>query len=133
MKPNIIRHNLLRDFAVDELALGTLASAVESTITVYARLVVDGVTFFVIQATTVLDVVNVQQSVRSEYAWQEFAFPHIPESCDSVTDRKFFRVPNKGAGLSTFVGNRIKQAYDEAGLTGWLFNEARVPVDPWES
>jgi hypothetical protein len=35
--------------------------------------------------------------------------------------------------MSTFIGNRVKQAYDEAGLTGWLFNEARVPIDPWDS
>jgi hypothetical protein len=96
VKANMLAHNVLQDFAVDDLALQVLTSSVDSDLWVFARLVMDDMHFYVIQATVILDVVDVRKSIASEYDWQDFAFPHIPESCDSVTNSQFFRVPNRG-------------------------------------
>ena len=133
VKPNIFRHGSLRDFAVDEEALQVITATVDGEITVYAKLLLEGVELSVIQATQVLDVVDVENSIPSEYSFSDFSFPHIPEDRDSVTDKKFFRVPNHGAvSLAVFLGNAVKRACDEAGLTGWLYYEARVIPDEWE-
>jgi hypothetical protein len=128
-EPKIFHHNLLRDFVVDEGVLGVFTSAVNGDFRIYAKLVLGSVELSVVQATETLDVVDVEKSVPSKYPWAEVSFPHIPERCYSVTDNKIFRVPNRGLGLSFFVGNAVKQAYDDAGLTGWLFHEARVVPD----
>jgi hypothetical protein len=132
-EPRIFHHNLLRDFVVDDGALGVLTSAVDGGFRIYAKLVLESVELSVVQVTETLDVVDIEKSIPSEYSWAEFSFPHISESRYSVTDNKIFRVPNRGFGLWFFVGNAVKQAYDDAGLTGWLFHEARVVPDSWES
>ena len=49
-----------------------------------------------------------------------------------MTDRQYFRVPNRGWDLSVFMGNSVKHACDQAGLTGLLYCEAVVPPDEWE-
>jgi hypothetical protein len=128
-KPRIFHHTLLRDLAVDERALGVFASMVEDELRIYAKLVLGSGELSVVQATEVLDVVDVERSTPSEYSWADVSFPHIPEKYNSVTNNKIFRVPNRGLGLSFFVGNAVKQAYDDAGLTGWLFYEATVVPD----
>ncbi|TVZ01823.1 hypothetical protein EAS64_30730 [Trebonia kvetii] len=132
VKPNIFRHNLLRDLAVDGVALRALDAAVDGGLKPYARLLVDGTEFSVVQATKVLDVVDVGSSIPPDYSWQEFAFPHMPPLHDPMTDRQFFRVPNRGWDLSVFMGNSVKHACDQAGLTGLLYCEAVVPPDEWE-
>jgi hypothetical protein len=129
VEPKIFHHNLLRDFVVDERVLGVFTSAVGGDFRIYAKLVLGSVELSVVQVTEKLDAVNVEKSVPSKYPWADVSFPHIPESCYSVTDNKMFRVPNRGLGLSFFVGNAVKQAYDDSGLTGWLFHEARVVPD----
>lgn len=131
-QPKIFHHNLLRDFVVDERVLGVFTSAVDGDFWVYAKLVLGNKELSVVQATETLDVVDVEKSIPSKHPWADISFPHIPESCNSVTDNKIFRVPNRGLGLSFFIGNAVKQAYDEADLTGWLFHEARVTPDSWE-
>jgi hypothetical protein len=132
IKPNIFRHNLLRDFAVDDKALQVITAAVGTGIRVYAKLLLGDSELSVIQATEVLDVVDVGNSIPSEYSWSDFSFPHIPEDYDLLTDKKFFRVPNRGADLSVFLGDAVKRACDQAGLTGWLYYETRVMPDEWE-
>jgi hypothetical protein len=132
VKPNVFYHNFLRDFAVDGMAFRALDAAIDGGLKPYARLLVDGTEFSVVQATKVLDVVDVGSSIPADYSWQEFAWPHMPPAHDPVTDRQFFRVPNRGWDLPVFMGNSVKQACDAAGLTGLLYYEADVPPDEWE-
>jgi hypothetical protein len=131
--PRIFHHNLLRNFVVDEGVLGVFTSAMDGDFRIYAKLILGSAELSVVQVTETLDVVDVEKSVPPKYPWADVSFPHIPDSCYSVTDNKIFRVPNRGLGLSFFVGNAVKEACDDANLTGWLFHEARVAADGWES
>jgi hypothetical protein len=126
VKPNIIRHNRLPDFAVDGSALRVLEDAVDGEIRVYATLLSDREVFSVVQVTEILDVVDAEYSIPSRYSWQEFSFPHIPERFYSDTENKIFKIPNRGFSSSVFIGDNIKKAYKDANLTGWLFHEAKV-------
>jgi hypothetical protein len=132
VKPNIFRHDILRDFAVDDKALRVITVAMGKEPWTYAKVLLDDVELSVIQATEVLDVADVENSIPSNSAYSDFSFPHIPEIHDAFTSAKIFRLPNRGFSLSVFVGDAVKRACDEAGLTGWLYYEARVAPDPWE-
>lgn len=131
VRPNIYAHNLLRDFVADSVAFDVLARVIDNGFHVYGKMMLDGNELSVIQAAETLDVVDESLSLTSEFRRDEIAFPHIPEENDTATMNKIFRVPNRGLSLSVFVGEGVKQAYDEAGLTGWLFHSTRVQPDEW--
>lgn len=131
-KPNIFYHSLFRDFAVDDKAFRVLEAAVSGQLWSYAALRCDGSELRAVQAVDVLDVVDIGASIPSEFAWSDFSFPHIPESSEPFTRDKLFRVPNRGASLSIFIGNSVKRACEAAGLTGWLYHETTVREDDWE-
>lgn len=128
-KPNIYVHNLLRDFVVDAAAFRALTRVADDDIRVYGKMILGGEELSVIQAIKILDVVDKEASIPSEYQNMEISFPHIPESSDAATRTRFFRVANRCLSLSVFVGDDVKEAYEEAGLKGWLFHEARVQPD----
>ncbi len=132
VRPNIYAHNLLRDFVADSAAFDVLARVIDDGFLVYGKMMLDGNELSVVQATETLDVVDESLSLMSEFRRDDIAFPHIPEENDTATMNKIFRVPNRGLSLSVFVGDGVKQAYDEAGLTGWLFHSTRVLPDEWE-
>jgi hypothetical protein len=123
IRPNILRHNLIGDFVVDDRALEFFIQKAGPDIKAFARLLLDGTTFSALQVTSVLDVVGVARSVPSEYSWADFSYPYISPAFDSVIENRIFRVPNRGFGLPVFVGNEIKRAFESEGLTGWVFNE----------
>lgn len=131
MKPNIFRHNLFRDAVVDARALDVLDAATSGRIRSYATVVLDGVELHAIQAIDVLDVVDIELSLPSDYSWSDFSFPHIPESSEFLTRDKVFRVPNRGASFSVFIGSSVKRACEDAGLVGWIYHEATVLEDGW--
>jgi len=109
-----------------------LARVIDDGFQVYGKMMLDGNELSVVQATETLDVVDESLSLMSEFRRDDIAFPHILEENDTATMNKIFRVPNRGLSLSVFVGDGVKQAYDEAGLTGWLFHSTRVLPDEWE-
>src|SRR5215469_9241860 len=127
VRPNIYKHNLLRDFVVDSAAFDLLARVINDGFQVYGKMMLDGNELSVVQATETLDVVDEGLSLRSEFLRDDIAFPHIPKENNTATMNKIFRVPNRGLPLSVFVGDGVKQAYDKAGLTGWLFHRTEVP------
>lgn len=123
MRSSILRHNLLRDFVVDNQALQVLLREAGGDIRVYAKMVADGTELSVLQVTSVLDVVDIDRSIPSRYTWADISFPYISKSYDSVIEGRIFKVPNPGVGMSVFVGDSIKRACESNGITGWLFNE----------
>jgi hypothetical protein len=132
VKPNIFSHNLLRDFIVDAAALRALDSVAGNGFHVYGKAMLDGNVLSVVQVVETLDVVDESLSLSSEFRSEELSFPHIPEKNDAATMNKIFRVPNRGLSLSVFIGDGVKRAYDEAGLTGWVLHETRVQPDEYE-
>lgn len=131
-QPNVLLHSRLRDFVIDETALRVLRGVIGSQLHAYARLAFGGIMYSAIQAIDVLDVVDAEHSIPTERSWQDFAFPHIPEAGNIDTKNRLFRIPNRGFMATVFVGDDVKRAWEEAGLVGWFFNEARVSVDDWD-
>jgi hypothetical protein len=123
VRPNVLRHNLLRDFVVDDPALEFFARQAVDDIRIYAKLSLDGEVLSVLQVTSMLDVVDIDKSIPSEYSWADISYPYISDTYNSVTENRIFKVPNPGVGLSVFVGSGIRRAWESEGLTGWSFDE----------
>lgn len=127
-RPNLFRHNLLRDVVCDETALRVLREAAEpgDLHVIATGSLDDGTRLTVVQATTVLDVVDEERSIPSQYSWARIQFPHIREDQREATRRRVFRVPYRELTTMVLVGDEVKAAVEKAGLRGWVFTPAQV-------
>lgn len=124
--PNVFRHNLIRDFVVDEVALRVLRAVAGDDLTVNVTLRLDGRVLFAVQAKPVLDVVDEARSIPSDYSWAKIGYPHIDaERWDSLCGR-VFHLPYPELATTVVVGAKVRDAYGQAGLTGWRFEPATV-------
>jgi hypothetical protein len=130
-KPNVFQHNLLRDFVCDATALRVLREIAEPDLHVVASGELDGEELTVVQATSILDVVDEERSIPSEYSWARIQFPHIPKEAEPRVERRIFRVANRDLWSMVFFGDAVKAAVEEAGLRGWTFTGAWVEPDGW--
>jgi hypothetical protein len=80
----------------------------------------------VVQAITVLDVLDEQRSLPGEYNWARFRWPHIREDAAALVDRRVFRLPYPEFSLLALVGGAVKTAIEGAGLSGLSFQPAWV-------
>lgn len=125
-KPNIFQHDLLRDLVCDRQAYRLLAELAGEDLRVIARGDLDGEEMTVVQAITVLDVLDEQRSLPSEYSWARFSYPHVRDEAVAELDRRVFRLPYPELSLLVLAGGAVKAAIESAGLTGLSFSPARV-------
>jgi hypothetical protein len=125
-KPNIFRHNWLRDFVCDPQAYRLLDEIAGEDLRVIAHGDLDGEEMTVVQAITVLDVLDEQRSLPSEYSWARFSYPHVREDGAALVDRRVFRLPYPDFSLLVLAGGAAKAAIESAGLSGMSFTPARV-------
>ncbi|MEU6090395.1 hypothetical protein ABZ865_27035 [Streptomyces sp. NPDC047085] len=128
-KPNIFKHNLLRDVVCDELALNALRSIAGRDVHVYARASLDGEELSVVQATTVLDIVDETRSIPSPYSWARVSFPHISREKGERVRRRVFRVANPELSLLVLIGDQVKAEIEAQQVRGWSFERAWVDLD----
>jgi hypothetical protein len=126
VKPDAYRHNLLRDFACSARALKVLNELASGDLRLIASGRLGDDALSVIQAVSVLDVVESDKSLYGNNSWGGMEFPHIPEAADKLITRRIFRVPDVGMSLSVFVGDEVRQTLIDQGIQGFLFIEARV-------
>jgi hypothetical protein len=125
-KPNIFMHNLLRDFFCDRRAYQLLVDLVGDDLRVIAHGDLDGAELTVVQATTVLAVVDEERSIPSEYSWARFSFPHIREEAGALTENRIFRVPYPELSLLVLAGDSVRTALESAGISGLRYEPAQV-------
>jgi len=125
-KPNIFQHDLLRDMVCDHRAYRILAELAGDDLRVIARGDLDGEEMTVVQAIAVLDVLDEQRSLPSEYSWARFRWPHVRDETVAELDRRVFRLPYPELSLLVLVGGAVKAAIESAGLSGLSFTPARV-------
>jgi hypothetical protein len=125
-KPNFFRHNLLRDLVCDRRAYHILADVAGEDLRIIARGDLDGEEMTVVQAITVLDVLDEQRSLPSEYRWARFRWPHVRDESVAELDRRVFRLPYAELSLLVLVGGAVKAAIESAGLSGLSFTPAHV-------
>jgi hypothetical protein len=125
-RPNVLHHNLLRDLVCDRPAYQVLAEVAGHDLRVIARGDLDGAEMTVVQAITVLDVLDEKRSLPGEYSWARFRWPHLREDAAALVDRRVFRLPYADFALLTLAGGAVKAAIESAGLSGLRFSPARV-------
>jgi hypothetical protein len=125
-KPNFYQHNLLRDLVCDRPAYQVLAEVAGEDLRVVARGDLDGEEMVVVQATAVLDVLDEQRSLPSEYSWARFSWPHVRDDALADLDRRVFRLPYRELSLLVLAGAAVAAAIESAGLSGLSFSPARV-------
>ena len=128
-RPNVLHHNLLRDFACDLTTYRFLEELLRGQLHVVARGHCADAPLVVLQATDVLDVVDVERSIPYQYASGGVSFPHIPPEREGVVRGRFFRVPNPGLSLTVLVADDVAQEIQRAGITGWRLEPATVSDD----
>ena len=116
-KPEVFAHNLLRDLVLAPAALRVLREVAPGDIRVIAHGVLDAQQLVVVQATSVLDVVDLARSVRGPDP-DVVDFPRIPAEREAELARRLFRVPNKGQTLSVYAGDELKQAWEVNDVRG---------------
>jgi hypothetical protein len=124
--PKVFWHNLLRDFVCDRETFRVLEDVVGQDLRVIGHGRLRKQELVAVQVVGLLDVVDEGRSIPSKYSWAKVSFPHIGHETDDLTDRRMFRVPTKGLVLSYFVGESVRRALDDAGVTGWRYEPAWV-------
>jgi hypothetical protein len=125
-RPNVFHHNLLRDFACDLPTYDLLRELLRDSLHVVATGHCDRLRLVVLQVVRVFDVVDAERSLPYKYAPNALSYPHIPPDREVVVQGNFFRVPNPGLSLMSFVANDVKEAIERSGITGWRFEPATV-------
>jgi hypothetical protein len=128
-RPNIFRHNVLRDFVCDETALHVLGGISGADLRVVARLDLGGLPLTAVCADSVLDVVDVSRSIPSDYSWAQVGFPHIRQELWDELGSRIFHLPYPELSTNVLVGARVCDAYRTAELAGWTFEAAHVDPD----
>jgi hypothetical protein len=124
--PDIMWHNQLRDFVCRGRARDVLAQFSGSDLHAVARGRLAGEDVTVVQAVAVLDVVDVEASIPSEFSWGGLTWPHIGPDTESVVARRVFRAPNPGLALTVLLRDEVYQALEEAGIPGLQLVRAEV-------
>jgi len=125
-QPNIFCHNFIRDFLFDDVALRSLRSIAGDDLKVNGTLRLGQQILTVVEAAPVLSVVDEARSRPSEFSWAKIGFPHVETDLrESVSDR-MFHLPYPELSTSVVVGAKVREAYERAGLTGWVFEPAAV-------
>jgi hypothetical protein len=125
-KPNVFRHNLLRDFVCDSRAFRVLNDVAKNDIHVIGWGDLEGDDMVAVQVTSILDVIDEERSILSEYSWARISFPHISNEVDALTNNRIFRLPNRELSLLVLAGESAKSAIENAGITGWRYERAWV-------
>ena len=125
-RPEVFAHNLLRDLVLAPAALRVLREVAPDDIRIIAYGVLDGQHLVVVQATSVLDVVDLARSVPGSDPGV-VNFPCIPAEREPELARRLFRVPNKGQTLSVYAGDELKQAWEANDVRG--LNYVRVVTE----
>jgi hypothetical protein len=124
--PNVFHHNLLRDFVCDVATYHFLDDTVRSKLHVVAQGRCGESDLVVLQVTSVFDVVDASNSIKSEFDNMRLAFPHVPPDKEAIVRGNFFRVPNQGLSLKVLVADDVETAIVNAGIRGWRFTPATV-------
>ncbi|MFE9442817.1 hypothetical protein ACFYO2_28375 [Streptomyces sp. NPDC006602] len=123
-RPDVFWYPQILDWVCDERAYRVLQRVAGADIHTLAEGVLDGEPVFVVQAPHVLDVVDREASLIDTYpTYEALRFPAFRRSAADALAARVFRVP--GGITMVFVGERVKQALDEAGVKGITY----VPVD----
>ena len=130
-RPNIFRHNLLRDFVCDDTALRILRGISGADLQAVALLRLGELPLTVVRADPVLDVVDESRSIPSEYSWARIGFPHIRQELWGELGRRIFHLPYPELSTTVVVGAEVRDAYRSAGLTGWSLEPALVDPDAY--
>ncbi|MCX5093848.1 hypothetical protein OOK36_34195 [Streptomyces sp. NBC_00365] len=130
-RPNIFRHNLLRDFVCDDTALRILRGISGADLQAVALLRLGELPLTVVRADPVLDVVDEGRSIPSEYSWARIGFPHIRQELWGEVGRRIFHLPYPELSTTVVVGAEVRDAYRSAGLTGWSLEPALVDPDAY--
>jgi hypothetical protein len=113
--PDIFRHPEIRDWVCDDAAWSVLAAAGPDV----RRLGgghLGGRPLHVVQVVGLVTDVDPEASVRHDYgSYQVVEFPAL-RGGESAVRTRVFRVPDNYT--SVFVGAAVKQALDDAGITG---------------
>jgi hypothetical protein len=114
-RPDVFWYPQILDWVCDERVRRVLTRVAGADIHTVAEGVLEPV--FVVQAPTVLDVVDREASVIDTYPkYEALRFPAFRRSAADSLASRVFRVP--GGITMVFVGERVKQALDEAGVQG---------------
>ena len=124
VQPGVFRHPEIRDWVCDETAWSVLSGAAGDDLHLIGAGDLDGKPLFVVQVITVLDIVDREESIIDTYPTYEILrFPAFRAGSEELVERRVFRVP--GSFPDVFIGARIREELDRAGVTG--FNYAPVP------
>jgi hypothetical protein len=122
--PSFFRHPEIRDWVCDETAISILLDEAPHDIHVIGHGSLDGKKLTVVQATTILDIVDRESSIVDKYpSYEVLRFPVFRRGSKEVIESRVFRVP--GSYIDVFMGKHIQSALEDAGLTGLRF----APVD----
>lgn len=124
--PDIMCHNQLRDLVCRGGASDVLAGFDSSDLHVVAHGRIAGDAVTIVQAVAVLDVVDIEQSIPSQFSWGGLDWPHIRPEMEGDVARRVFRVPNRGLTLTVLLGDQVHQALQAAGIRGLRLVKAEV-------
>ncbi len=121
--PDVFWYPQMRDWVCTEKAYETLtAASPDLHLVANGRLGEDPL--FLVQILTVLDVVDRENSIIDRFpSYEILRFPAFSRSSRSLVENRIFRVP--GSATMIFMGERVKQAVEGAGVKGLGF----VPVE----
>ncbi|MEU3251833.1 DUF1629 domain-containing protein [Streptomyces sp. NPDC006997] len=124
VRPDVFWYPQMGDWVCGERAYRTLKECAGQDLHTIARGTLDGEPVFLVQVTTVLDVVDMEASIVERYpSYEVLAFPAFWRHAEEEIAGRLFRVPK--AMTMLFCGERVKAALEAAGIKGLRF----VPAD----
>ncbi|MEU6484265.1 hypothetical protein [Streptomyces sp. NPDC046887] len=120
VRPDVFWYPQMLDWVCNERAYRALAGCSASDLNVISTGVLDGEPVYVVQASSVLDVVVREASVIDIYeTYDALRFPAFRRDMHEALASRVFRVP--GGITMVFVGGAVKEALDEAGVKGFRY------------
>ncbi|MFD4138811.1 hypothetical protein [Streptomyces sp. NPDC058572] len=123
-RPDVYWYPRMRDWVCNRLAFDVLTRCAGPDIRTLAHGVLGDEPLFVVQVTAVIDdVVDREASLIDTYeTYEALRFPAFRRSMADAVASRVFRVP--GSVSDVFVGEHVRQALTDAGVTGLRFVRA---------
>ncbi|GAA2394363.1 hypothetical protein Cme02nite_08840 [Catellatospora methionotrophica] len=122
--PDAFWYPQMRDWVLSGSAYQAMTGVASQDLHLIARGALDGNPLYLVQAPTVLDVIDRERSIIDRYPTYEILrFPVLPRSAAPLVAERIFRVP--GSATIIVIGEAVRQAIEDSASTGFNF----VPVE----